>query len=197
MEGFNYRDYETVFSGKRAGLGHRKAQPTAGRAPPDEKPLLDINSQEFRDWFKGSVLVGEPGNPVPFWHGTDQNFTSFDEALSARTHPADGDCSPGFFFSRSMHHAAQYGQNLLMVHLHMRRPYHVEDRRMSSNLSNELIHALKCKGFDGVIYDPIIGYVSEYVVFDPSQVRIRQRKCIGMAGRFAASDMFFNAKELP
>lgn len=44
--------------------------------------LLPVNSQEFKDWFQGSVAVDSDGNPLLLFHGSEMVDLVFDPAKS-------------------------------------------------------------------------------------------------------------------
>jgi len=49
------------------------------KKPKTTKPT---ESKEFKSWFGESKVVGEDGEPLVVYHGTDQDFDEFDDALS-------------------------------------------------------------------------------------------------------------------
>jgi hypothetical protein len=49
----------------------------AGRMP-DVPPVRDIDLPTFRDWFGGSKVVDERGEPLVMYHGTGSNVEAFD-----------------------------------------------------------------------------------------------------------------------
>ncbi|TXH43245.1 MAG: hypothetical protein E6Q97_34390, partial [Desulfurellales bacterium] len=72
---------------------------------------------EFKQWFGGSKVVDENGQPLVVYHGTNEEFSEFD-IRKAR----NGRWGKGFYFADTPERAKEYGKNVMPVYLRLESP---------------------------------------------------------------------------
>jgi hypothetical protein len=130
-------------------------------------------------------LADSRGNPMTFYHGTKREFSRFSKDVEPNFDTAQQ--SIGFFSAHDPAYARRCAKGsdarMLAVHLAMANPK--IEAPVSSGLSmidrieldfsigdaDAYVERLKAQGHDGVIFESVDGY-TEYVVFDPDQIRI-------------------------
>ena len=178
----------------------------------EKSPRLRIKSPEFQSWFEGSRAVGQKGEPLVLYHGTQSVFDAFSEEMQGSTV-----CSAdvGFFFTNDIAEANAYATwdwdkesplpNIMPVYLSIKNPllvnisnphhpgerpgvwYDVHGQRMAQ-------YALDC-GYDGLIvsdfgcgveqpHTSFSGKQTLYVAFAPNQIK----SAIGNNGNFDLND---------
>lgn len=108
-------------------------------------------------WFQGSKVIDSEGNPLKVYHGTNINFDKFDLDFVAQ----------GIIWFSSNENSILSGESgasgtnfIKEAYLSIKNPAGwVEYEKYG-------IGELKGLGYDGIILD------NNYVVFDPSQIRI-------------------------
>ena len=126
-----------------------------------------INSDNFKRWFKDSKVVDDNGLPLVVWHGSNSDFSIFDIS-KARTNMD----IQGFFFTPDKRESQDYGNNVRSFFLSIQNPadyntaYSIFEKFKGQNdagslARNELINL----GFDGVIGD------GEFIAFYPEQIK--------------------------
>ena len=80
-----------------------------------------IDTPEFKRWFGKSQMVDENGEPRIFYHGTNEDFYTFD-AAAPHTHDA-GFYGQGFYFDFWDWEAEYYGNRVLPVYLRVEKPF--------------------------------------------------------------------------
>jgi len=145
----------------------------------DAQPRIDIQSDAFKEWFAGSVMVKADGQPRSFWHGTFRDFDSFDDDPATR--PAHRQKRAGLYFTAAHDYACCYGYNVLEVCLKVRRPYVTFDYEEACHPTAADIARHVRGGYDAIAFsllkDP--NDIDEICVFSPDQVRLIRRKHIG------------------
>ena len=122
----------------------------------------------FKEWFGKSKIVDEDGNPLIVYHGTDEDFDTFDETKGRSTMDIQG-----MFFSPWEIDASGYGKNVKSFYLSIQNPapegvaYRVLNKYKGQNdagkkARQELIRL----GYDGVNNGN-----EEYIAFYPSQIK--------------------------
>ena len=102
-----------------------------------EKPSKNqINTPEFKRWFRSSKVVNEDGSPKVMYHGTNKDFNEFVIAEKAnRTGMPDG-----FYFTSDANDASRYaegeGANVLPVYLSIKNPYNLGGK---NKISKEMV----------------------------------------------------------
>ena len=147
---------------------------------PDHKPIPDpvypsarlLASKVFRDWFKGSTVTSADGKPLMVFHGTAREDREF---RSSRHYDLEGayftDCFKVAKDLAYMDSEIDCEQPyVISAFIKLANPYQMNDFD-SQVISTQQANDLKAAGHDGVIgVSPDTGLVSEYVVFDPSQI---------------------------
>jgi len=149
-----------------------------------KRPAGVLENPNFQRWFSGSKVVDGLGTPLVVYHGTKQEFTTFDHRMLGMSsdHPASG---LGFQFTDNKDAALEYaslsgGTKVIEVFLAMKKPKVYSTRqylRIMDDLENgndnaaDLSARLKEKGYDGIIAvgDEYDG--THFIVFDPRQIK--------------------------
>lgn len=136
-------------------------------------------SLQFKRWFgdweknpnRASKVVNEDGTPKVVYHGTNQEFHTFQSQNGA------------YFFSESQDYAESMaeergGDRVIQAYLDMRRPLRVEMQPgefSDPNYEAKYLREAKAKGHDGVIFTLRTGneLVDDtfYAVFDSAQIK--------------------------
>lgn len=131
------------------------------------------NDSDFKKWFGNSEMKDKKGEPIIFYHGSKNNFGSFDSSKIGSATDA-GWLGRGFYFYSDEHEAAQYGR-VTSYYLKITNPYYATDednQRLadlnSEEASTEFSENLKSEGYDGVYYNGNLR--GETVVFEPNQI---------------------------
>lgn len=125
----------------------------AERVDPTDNP-------KFRAWFGDSKVVDASGNPLVVYHGTNQEFTSFDPKRSIGSQ---------FWFtdSRDTIERGEVGAQsrgvILEVYLSMQNPAGWHE------YENLLLGQIRSRGHDGLILPGKDD--TTYVVFNPRQIK--------------------------
>jgi hypothetical protein len=167
---------------------------------------------EFKEWFGGSKVVGENGEPLVVYHGTDQDFTSFKPSKG-------GTLGKGIYLTPDPNIAASYalgnyapksGANTVPVYASLRNPLIVErgpkapievlerllgsrekalqvhERALERNgdITGEVETRLRKAGYDGIMMMYGDGKTpAEIMVLDANQVK----SATGNSGAFSRS----------
>lgn len=131
------------------------------------------NSNEFKNWFDNSVMIDKNGNPIVFYHGSSNDFDTFDKSKFGTATDA-GWLGEGFYFYTDKYEASHYGK-VGEYFLKIENPYYATDEdneRLAElndvNASKLFSEELKNEGYDGVYYNGNLR--GETVVFEPSQI---------------------------
>ncbi len=84
-----------------------------GYSPKDDRfeaPVDKVSREaNFKEWFKGSVVADDAGEPMVMYHGTKGDFEEFSKSKgSSASRAKDG--KEGFFFSPDSKIAAEYSE---------------------------------------------------------------------------------------
>lgn len=153
------------------------------------RPPTPLNEQ-FWQWFAHSRAVGTGGQPMTFYHGTHAK-----EPID-QFRPGDALLWRGYWFTPSKQYAAGYAargvapnqtalsvgklkRHVLPVYLKMENPLDMRNKQTSARWVAEIKRA-RAEGRTykhwgdhaaELGYDSIINMNSEYVVFDPRQIK--------------------------
>ena len=152
--------YERRLDRERAEARARDATPISR----DRRDRIDLHSSEFKRWFKGSAMLEKSGAPRLFYHGTAADCVEFDPVAAAVTRPLGGNA---FFFSTNRPVALQYGRNLMVCCLQMRKPLVAEPGALRVDWSHP---------HDGGILLHENPRMCEYLVSNPSQIKLIRRE---------------------
>lgn len=147
---------------------------------PDHQPIADpvrapahlLASKEFQQWFHGSKMVTDAGEPLMVFHGTARENREF---RASRHYDLEGAYFTDSFKEAKAHaymDSEVEGEQpyVISAFIQLRNPFIM--RGLDSHaISTEKANELKANGFDGVVnVDEETGEIGEYVVFDPSQI---------------------------
>jgi len=165
-----------------------------------------VESPAFKRWFGDSKVVDAAGRPRVVYHGTTEDFGTFDFAQRSRFQKDSGWLGEGFYFTSSPDLASSYthlkagsvgsGRNVMPVYLSLQNPYYAtmedkqrlrgadfagEGRAEAEAFREELI----AKGHDGVILDfERADGLTELVAFQSNQIK----SATGNAGTYSLED---------
>ena len=147
---------------------------------------VEQRSPEFKRWFGDSKVVDENGEPLVVYHGTDQEFDTFDaEQVSG------GALGDGFYFAEDLGEAESNGENIMPVYLSIQNPLVLSklsevERQTWNKLFEEEPAIAQEKaiegGYDGVLDDVYTD--RNWVAFEPTQVK----SAVGNRGTFDPND---------
>lgn len=136
-----------------------------------EKQWLQVRTPAFKKWFGDwekpvahSKVVDENGEPRVVYHGTDEDFTAFDDAYTGGV---------GFYFAYDTdHYVAREKKNKMAVFLNIKNPvssetYHRIDKEVDGGGNPQRIMNIRFMslGYDGIIRG------LEIIAFSPSQIK--------------------------
>jgi hypothetical protein len=87
-----------------------------------EKQPSPLN-EAFWSWFGNSKVVGNDGNPLVCYHGTFDNFDTFDIKKVGHGSGNYGHYGYGIYFSDSIAEAKRYGSNIFECYLKIENPF--------------------------------------------------------------------------
>ena len=121
----------------------------------------NINTDDFKVWFKGSKIVDNNGEPLICYHRSKAKFNIFDDKYITK----NGWVGDGFYFSDNKDSFKEYGRNVYKAYLNIKNPYISSAdswfdflSEVGKNFNNGVIddynltQLLIDNGFDGVIY---------------------------------------------
>ena len=160
-----------------------------------------IDSPAFRRWFGKSKVVGKDKQPLVVYHGSKRPFHTFDYAYWGQTDP--GFAGKGFYFMDAREWAEGYAlvdakstdqPTVIEAYLRMENPLVVDQFHevpgypatgIPTKAQAEYMQRLvRARGYDGIIVQGRTGNPSEYVVFDPKQIK----SATGNIGTFDPND---------
>lgn len=143
----------------------------------------------FKAWFGDSKVVDADGKPLVVYHGTAQDFDTFDSTLEKSGQGFNFQI-PGFWFAAERDIATRFGQNVQEVHLSLQNPAKIEAaeylQRFVYNGEDAAAYraGLEKKGHDGLIIEADPEYENNrgpsgtdewgqtnYVAFRPEQIK--------------------------
>lgn len=129
------------------------------------------------DFSKSKVTDGK-GNLLTLYHGTNENFDTFENVKT----------EPGYWFTEDKEYASEHGKNIMEVNLNLTNPldvntiegeeilwdtarevYGKENVTEKEVLSNKVKDKLKALGYDGMIWEH--SGKNTYIAFEPSQIK--------------------------
>lgn len=150
--------------------------------------------ENFANWFADSKVVDTMGRPLRVYHGTADDFASFDPAKVGSRH-VDTEAGDAFYFTDDISTANWYAQSageqsgcgahVRPVYLSMRNPLVVDFQGEGLEYLGEEITKAKRLGHDGLVaHNYNDGCIAtHYVAFRPEQIK----SAIGNSGLFAAN----------
>ena len=124
--------------------------------------------RNFYKWFGNSKVVDENGKPLVVYHGTEEDFNTFDMSKGRSNMDIQGS-----FFSPWELDAKGYGRNVMPVYLSIKTPadegtgYKALRKFQGQNYAGKKAKEyLESQGYDGVINNG-----EEYIVFKPNQIK--------------------------
>lgn len=131
----------------------------------------ETGTKEFKSWFGNSVTKNKKGDPVIFYHGTDEVFEEFTKDNA----PKSGHLTAGLghFFTMDKGLAEKYGQHQIKAYLKMENPYRMSLKESLSfetfGESEQFKADLEKQGYDSII---IATGASPYIiVFESGQAK--------------------------
>lgn len=94
-----------------------------------------VDTPEFKAWFKNSKVVDKQGKPLTMYHGTDAIFNVFDYTKIGTQGVSEG---AGFYFTNSQDVAKGYG-NPLEVNLSIQKPLAYDAKPFGRSVLQRLI----------------------------------------------------------
>lgn len=168
----------------------------------DAGDVPQVDTPEFKAWFRASAVVDADGLPMRVYHGTATDFEVFDP--SAAPINDEGYMGVGSYFIAQARDASEYaymasdaanhpesdedlavGARLLPVYLSIQNPYRlaVGDQGTLDMEREEVLawtERLKTLGYDGVVNSA----GNEWVAFEPTQIK----SAIGNSGSFSPTN---------
>ena len=137
----------------------------------------DINAPEFKAWFGNSKVVDEKGEVLELYHISKSNFDTFDISKAGKN-TNDSLNLKGFWFGDAENlnmseNLFSNGGNIpiekMPVYLKMENPYIVDN--LNEFWGNNSTEKLRQQGYDGVINKGADLGGTEYIVFEPNQIK--------------------------
>lgn len=139
-----------------------------------------VNTDAFRSWFGESAIADDSGAPLVVYHGTGEDFTSFDKGMLGSA-TGMSDAKQGFFFALDPAVADEFAWkngergSVMPVYLSMKNPY-ITDFTVHPGNSREyaaIIARARAEGYDGVAsFGLFLGKeTSVFVAFEPTQIK--------------------------
>lgn len=115
-----------------------------------------IETFQFKKWFRDSKVVDENGEPLVVYHGSSADFTVFDHRFGYRNGAAEG---RGFYFTSDKNKAEGYkteNGKLFGVYLSLHKPLNPDELTITKAEVEKIIRAIDTDGT----------YVSDYAEND-------------------------------
>ncbi len=197
--------YDTILGGPGQNFRDQGGKPDA-LAQDQPTP---VDTPEFKAWFGESKVADAEGKPLRVYHGTSDDFDSFN--LDHKNRKDTGWLGTGVYLTTSQDIASSYanlkpgyaGKNVMALYAKVENPYYatIKDKQRLQLISNRSLAEgreaadawtaeLKAKGHDGVILrfnESEVGKANaseEIVVFSPSAVK----SATGNSGKFDPND---------
>lgn len=149
-------------------------------------------SNAFKDFFGGSKVTTQGGDPLVVFHGTADDVSKFSkESIGKRERGWYGD---GFYFTPNQTMASDYAStsrksnnanspNVIPAYVSLKNPFEMYSSRNELNLLSERQKRYIKSEYDGVIVrDSETGEILEVVAFEPNQIK----SAIGNKGTYDA-----------
>lgn len=146
----------------------------------------------FTDWFDDSKIVDVDGDPLVVYHGTNQDFSSFDPEADPRSYESD---RGKFFFTSNPQHASGYAEddgmgknagapNVIAAYVAIQNPFVIDNSDDPTNdwdRNGDLYSALaEEQGRDGIVIQTEDGSEKLVIAFRPEQIK----SAIGNSGNY-------------
>lgn len=91
-----------------------------------------VRSPEFKAWFgdwendpenASKIVNPKTGEPLVVYHGTNYNFTKFDNSKLSKNTGNDGHYGAGLYLSTSKKEAGFYGRNIIAAFVNIKHPF--------------------------------------------------------------------------
>ena len=179
-----------------------------------DESITQIDSHQFKKWFKHSKVVDKSGKPLVVFHGTNAHVQSFNPDKINSIESTGDYVGKGFFFTSNASRAEQYakqaatksagsGINIIPVYLSIQNPLIIASKKDIQKLYDYfggeedyydlfldspalLQKKLIEKGYDGLI-DKLY---NQYAVFKPNQIK----SAIGNNGDFNLNSSNINER---
>lgn len=119
------------------------ATPAELRAAPagSQSPEARHWPSDFNDWFKGSVITDQHGQPLRVYHGTSEDFDEFREG-------------PSYFTPRTDYSYIRNSDIVKPVYLSIQNPYRPSNQQEIEQIRSnpDRYEELKAQGFDGMLW---------------------------------------------
>ena len=124
----------------------------------------------FKKWFGNSKIVDANGNPLVVYHGSNAEFTEFDNGTLGSGDRGVQSSQLGHFFTVSNQEAKSYGSNVVSSFLSIKNPYITSFESIREKDGFDFKQELISKGYDGVILKDK-GEPDQYIAFNPNQIK--------------------------
>ena len=129
-------------------------------------------TRQFKRWFgdwqndpaHASKVVNADGTPKVVYHGTNAEFTVFDNSMIGSSTQV-GVLGDGFYFAETKELAKMYGEQVMGTYLSIKNPYYAKPEE-AFNID---AYQLEQQGYDGAIMQTARGMI--YSVFDSNQIK--------------------------
>lgn len=137
----------------------------------NRKFLKQTETRQFKRWFGKSKVVDADGNPMTVYHGTNEDFNTFESKNGTYWFSGERD------YAESMAEERE-GDRVVEAYLRMENPYVTKLKPgefTDPTYEAPLIRKAKEGGYDGLIIEndttDEIAKDTFYVVFDPAQIK--------------------------
>lgn len=137
----------------------------------NRKFLKQTETRQFKKWFGKSKVVDADGNPMTVYHGTNEDFNTFESKNGTYWFSGERD------YAESMAEERE-GDRVVEAYLRMENPYVTKLKPgefTDPTYEAPLIRKAKEDGYDGLIIEndttDEIAKDTFYVVFDPAQIK--------------------------
>lgn len=131
----------------------------------------DELSPQQQEFFKDSKVRDDEGRLLVVYHGTSQDFTTFNIAKS-RSYSGIVDYDlPGFYFTSDKNIASDYGKNAREYYLNITSPYEGDIYKLKQEQGTwrKVYDYLLDNNYDGFIEEE--DGIIEYIAFEPNQIK--------------------------
>lgn len=92
--------------------------------------------ENFNKWFKGSQIVDESGNPIPYYHGSLRKFNEFKQHNGDYNFSPDKEFAYNYAETKGFEQGIDNEPQLYSVFLNSKRPFDINNVDDLNNLSN-------------------------------------------------------------
>ena len=118
-------------------------------------------------------VINADGTPKVVYHGTSEKFTVFDITKSRSYDEKLNYDMPGFYFSESADESGAYGDSLGQFYINIKNPYGGDTYALAKEKGSfrKAYDYLVEQGYDGIIDNEMGEGFTEYIVFNPNQIK--------------------------